>query len=92
MSHERKAQNLLAKAECDFETPFQVCRSVEVLQGLHTGLSVASARVTVAEDGLQSHLAAVVVVTQVQGQMTCTLEGEVPGQLCFRLRTCRGSG
>jgi len=45
-----------------------------------------------AEDGLQSHLAAVVVVTEVQGQVTRTLEAEVPGQLCFRLRTCRGSG
>jgi hypothetical protein len=77
----------LAQAECNFEAPFQFRRSVEVLQGLHAGLSVASARVAVAEDGLQSYFAAVVVVTQVQGQVTRTLEAEVPGQLCFRLRT-----
>jgi hypothetical protein len=86
------AQYLLAKAECDFQAPFQFCSPVEVLQGVHAGLSIAAARVAVAEDGLQSRLAAVVVVAQVQGQVTRTLEAEVPGQLCFRFRTCRTSG
>jgi hypothetical protein len=88
----RNVQYLLAKAECDFEAPLQFRSPVEVLQSIHAGLSVAAAGIAVAEYGLQGHFAAVVVVTEVQGKMTCTLEAEVSGQLSFWFRTCRGRG
>jgi hypothetical protein len=83
---------LLAKAECNFKAPFKFHCSVEVLQSVHAGFSIAFVRVAVVEDWLQGQLAAVVTVAQLQGQMARALETEVPGQFSFWFRTCRGSG